>query len=108
MNLSVQQRLPRKPLKHLDFHLHNTRQHVALNTIMFYSVSTGHQSADYPTQAVAGPGMKRHNTVLLGSDLDAWDETKEMRRDEARHLVPLAPIVPNKTTNVALVDLLSL
>jgi hypothetical protein len=52
--------------------------------------------------------MKRHNTVLLGSDLDAWDETKEMRRDEARHLVSLAPIVPKETTNVALVDLLSL
>ena len=52
--------------------------------------------------------MKRHNTVLLVSDLDAWDETKEMRPEDARHLVLLATIVPEKTTKVALVDLLSL
>jgi len=43
--------------------------------------------------------MKRPNAVLFGSDLAAWDETKDMKQDEARHLVPLAPIVPKQVSS---------
>ena len=85
-------------LKHLDVHLHNARQHVARGTIAPYYVSTAHQAADYLTKAVTGPTMKRPNAVLFGSDLTAWDETKEMKKDESRYLVPLAPIVPKKVS----------
>ena len=84
-------------LKHLDVHLHNARQHVARNTIALYYVATAHQAADYLTKAVAGPGMKQPNAVLFGSDLSAWDETKDMKREDSRYLVPLAPIVAKKT-----------
>ena len=42
--------------------------------------------------------MKRPNAVLFGSDIEAWDETKDMKKDDARYLVPLAPIVPKKVS----------
>jgi len=71
---------------------------VARNTIALYYVSTAHQAADYLTKAVTGPTMKRPNAVLFGSDLAAWDETKDMKKDESRFLVPLAPIVPKKVS----------
>jgi len=85
-------------LKHLDVHLHNARQHVARNTISLYYVSTAHQAADYLTKAVNGSIMKRPNAVLFGEDISSWDEHKDMKKDEARFLVPLAPIIPKKTS----------
>ena len=83
-------------LKHLDVHLHNARQHVACNTIALYDVATAHQIADYLTKAVAGPGMKRPNAVLFGSDLSAWDETKDMKMEDSCYLFPLTLIVAKK------------
>ena len=78
-------------------HLHNARQHVARNTIALYYVGTAYQAADYMTKAISGPGMKRPNAILFGSDLDAWDDTKDMKREDTRFLVPYAPIVPKKS-----------
>jgi hypothetical protein len=60
-------------LKHLDVHLHNTRQHVARNTISLYYVATAYQAADYMTKAVSGEGMQRPNAILFGQDRTAWD-----------------------------------
>ena len=80
-------------LKHLDVHLHNVRQHVARNTMSLYFVATPYQAADYLTKAVSGPGMKRPNAVLFGSDLETWKDNTDMKREEARYLAPLAPIV---------------
>ena len=40
--------------------------------------------------------MKRPNAILFGSDLEAWDDNKEMKREDARYLVPAAPIIPKK------------
>ena len=85
-------------LKHLDVHLNNARQHVARNTSTLHYVSTAHQAADYLTKVMAGPGMKRPNAVLFGSDLEAWNETKEMKKDDGRFLAPLASIVSKQTS----------
>ena len=81
-------------LKHLDVHLHNTRQHVARNTISLYYVATAYQAADYMTKAVIGEGMKRSNAVLFGQNLTAWDNNKDMKKDDCRYLVLLAPTIP--------------
>ena len=42
--------------------------------------------------------MKRPNAVLFGSDIEAWNNTKEMKKEDARYLFPLAPIVPKKVS----------
>jgi len=80
-------------LKHLDVHLHNARQPVARNTISLYYVATSYQAADYMTKAVSGEGMKRPNAILFGQNLTAWDNNKDMKKDDSRYLVPRAPIV---------------
>ena len=41
--------------------------------------------------------MKRPNAIQFGQDLEVWDAHKDMKRDDARFLVPLAPIAPKKT-----------
>ena len=50
------------------------------------------------TKVVSGPGMKRPNAILFGSDIASWEDNKDMKREESRHLVPLVPIVPNASS----------